>query len=167
MSKELPKRYYSEEQVKKALNIDSFRNLTKDKVMEFTSMIPYMDKEVATSAINQFPQFAAFGKTAIESYSSICQEIIKSSSASQQTVAKAYQTILDGLKVRLESESITEKERKTITSEMLDIADKIAEADLNNKKLINRTITKIGLAILGAGAMIAAGLGISSKIGGS
>ena len=46
----------SEDQVKKALHIDSFRNLSKDKIMEFASLIPNMDKDVAISIINQFPQ---------------------------------------------------------------------------------------------------------------
>ena len=51
MEKKIRKRYHSEEAVKKALKIESFRNLTKDKVMEFTSMIPYMEKEVALEII--------------------------------------------------------------------------------------------------------------------
>ena len=46
MSKKLPKRYVSEDAVKRTLKIDSFRNLSKDKIMQFASMIPYMDKEV-------------------------------------------------------------------------------------------------------------------------
>ena len=66
--KKLPKRYVSEEAVKHALKIDSFRNLSKDKVMQFASMIPYMDKEVAIAIINQFPVYADFGKAAIEQY---------------------------------------------------------------------------------------------------
>ncbi len=53
--KNLPRRYVSEESVKKALKLDSFRNLSKEKVMQFASMIPYMDKEVAIAIINQFP----------------------------------------------------------------------------------------------------------------
>ncbi len=65
MSRKLPKRYVSENAVKRALKIDSFRNLSKDKIMQFASMIPYMDKEVAIAIINQFPIYADFGKTAI------------------------------------------------------------------------------------------------------
>ena len=42
MLKILPKRYASEDSVKQAFKIDSFRNLSKDKIMQFTSMIPYM-----------------------------------------------------------------------------------------------------------------------------
>ena len=53
MEKKIRKRYHSEEAVKKALKIESFRNLTKDKVMEFTSMIPYMEKEVALEKIKK------------------------------------------------------------------------------------------------------------------
>ena len=48
----------SEDQVKKALQIDSFRNLSKDKIMEFASFIPHMDKDVAIAIINQFPAYA-------------------------------------------------------------------------------------------------------------
>ncbi|MCI8658553.1 MAG: hypothetical protein HFF72_14240, partial [Oscillospiraceae bacterium] len=55
MLKRIPKRYISEEAVKRALKIDSFRNLSKDKVMQFASMIPYMDRDVAIAIINQFP----------------------------------------------------------------------------------------------------------------
>lgn len=60
MLNKLPKRYVSEDTVKRALKIDSFRNLSKDKIMQFASMIPYMDKEVAIAIINQFPEFADF-----------------------------------------------------------------------------------------------------------
>lgn len=37
----------NEKEVKRILNIDSFRNLSKDKIMNFVSEIPKMDKEVA------------------------------------------------------------------------------------------------------------------------
>ena len=39
----MPQKLVSESQVKNALNIDSFRNLSKDKMMEFVSLIPSMD----------------------------------------------------------------------------------------------------------------------------
>lgn len=37
----------NEKEVKRMLNIGSFRNLSKDKIMSFVSEIPKMDKEVA------------------------------------------------------------------------------------------------------------------------
>ena len=62
MRNRLPKRYVSEEAVKRALSIETFRNLSKEKIMEFASMIPYMDKDVAIALINQFPVYADFEK---------------------------------------------------------------------------------------------------------
>ena len=44
----------SEDQVKKALHIDSFRNLSKDKIMEFASLIPNMDKDVQFLLLTSF-----------------------------------------------------------------------------------------------------------------
>lgn len=37
----------NEKELKRMLNIGSFRNLSKDKIMNFVSEIPKMDKEVA------------------------------------------------------------------------------------------------------------------------
>jgi hypothetical protein len=45
------KHMVTEAEVKKALAIDSFRNMTKDKIMEFVSAIPNMDKDVAIKII--------------------------------------------------------------------------------------------------------------------
>ena len=75
--KNIPKIYVTEEAVKHVLKIDSFRNLSKDKVMQFASMIPYMDKEVAIEIINQFPEYVDFGKAAIENYTQMCNSILE------------------------------------------------------------------------------------------
>lgn len=42
----------SEEQVKEALQISKFSEISKDKFMEFVSLIPHMDKNVAIAIIN-------------------------------------------------------------------------------------------------------------------
>lgn len=166
MLKKLPKRYVSENAVKRALKIDSFRNLSKDKIMQFASMIPYMDKEVAIAIINQFPIFADFGKTAISSYMQMCDNILEKNRESQAAVIQGYQTILNALAKRMEAENITEEERKSITEDMILVADKIAQADLQNKKFLERQGTKILWGILGVAALIGTGIGINSAIGG-
>ena len=165
MSNRLPKRYVSEEAVKRALKIDSFRNLSKDKIMQFASLIPYMDKEVAIAIINQFPEFADFGKTAISSYMQICDDILKDNKENQTAVIHGYQTILDALSQRMEIESITEEDRKSITEDMITVADKIALVDLQNKKFLDKMGTKILWGVLGVTAIIGAGIGVHSAIG--
>lgn len=163
--KNLPKRYVSEDAVKHALKIDSFRNLSKDKVMQFASMIPYMDKDVAIAIINQFPVYADFGKAAIEQYTQTCTSILEKNKESQDAVINGYQTILNALSKRLEKENISEEERKSITNDMIAVADKIADADLNNKKFLDRIGSKFLFGTLAVVAVVGAAIGINSSFG--
>lgn len=165
MSKKLPKRYVNEKAVKRVLGIDSFRNVSKDKIMEFASMIPYMDKDVAIAIINQFPVYADFGKATIEQYTQACSNILEKNKESQVAVINGYQTILDALAKRIEKENITETERKSITEDMIAVADKIAAADLQNKKFLEKMGTKLLWAVGIGFAAIGAGIGIHSAFG--
>lgn len=165
--KNYPRRYVNESAVKKALKIDSFRNLSKEKVMQFASMIPYMDKEVALKVIEQFPVYADFGRAAIEQYTKTCDSILEKNKENQMSVVHGYQTILDALAKKIEKEDLSEEERKAITEDMITVADKIAEADLNNKKFLEKmghlALWGFGVAIVG----LAAVLGVNANIGGS
>ena len=73
------------------LQIDSFRNLSKEKVMEFTSMIPYMEKEVAMEVIKQFPVYVDFAKTVIEHYTQICETILATNKEEYEKAVDAHQ----------------------------------------------------------------------------
>ena len=115
--KNYPRRYVNENAVKKALKIDSFRNLSKEKVMQFASMIPYMDKEVAMKVIDQFPVYADFGKAAIEQYTKTCDNILEKNKESQEAVIHGYQTILEVLAKKMDKENLTEEEKAKLRAE--------------------------------------------------
>ena len=171
MARKVPIRYYSEDAVKKALKIDSFRNLSKDKVMEFASefasMLPYVDKEVAISIIRQFPNLADFGKVLISYYMGMCDNILAKGNESQLAAINGYQTILDTLSRRMNEENISEEEAKSITEDMVTVADKIAEINLKYQKFLDRMGNKVLLGVGIVLAAVAAGLGISSKAKGN
>lgn len=57
--------------------------------------------------------------------------------------------------------------REFVKLHMISVADKIAEADLQNKKFLDRLGTKVLLGILGVVAAVGAGIGIHSAIGGN
>ena len=67
----------TEQQVKDALQIDSFRNLSKEKIMEFASLIPNMDKDVAISIINQFPAYAESSRKMLEQFKNVCDTVLE------------------------------------------------------------------------------------------
>jgi len=153
----------SEEQVKKALKIDNFRNITKAKIMDFVSLIPNMDKEVAIAIINQFPTYAETAGSMNTQLNLMCDNILKSSDSSHKEAINAYKKILDDLGEILKRENITEAERERITKNMIDIADRIAEKDTEEKKFLEK-IYKYGASVIGAtlilGAVI---LGVNVK----
>ncbi len=152
--KNLTKRYVSEESVKEALKVDSFRNMSRESMMQFASIIPHMDKDVAIAIINQVPVFTDFAKTAIELYTQVCTNILENNKGSQEAVIKGYQTILDTLSKLLEKENISEVERKSIIDDMIAVANKIAEADLNNKKLLVGCSMLAVLVVLGVAVIL-------------
>ena len=165
MEKNLPIKYRSESAVKRALHIESFRNLSKDKIMKFVSMIPYMDKEVALTIINQFPEFVGFGKSLIDFYANVFNTILEKNRELDIATIQAYQTILDSLSKRLSNENITETDRQAITADMISIADKIAAVNLQSKKFYHDNFNNFLLFGAGVFAGIAAAIGISSQLG--
>ena len=58
--------YKSEDQLKKALEVDSWRNLSRDKVIRFAAMMPDMDRELALKIVDQFPEFKRFALDALD-----------------------------------------------------------------------------------------------------
>lgn len=67
----------SVEEVKNALNIENFRNLSKDKVMEFVSLIPNMDKELAMQIVEQFPSYAEYSKNIVSQLNNLCDKALE------------------------------------------------------------------------------------------
>ena len=130
----------SEEQVKKALQIDSFRNLSKDKIMEFASLIPHMDKDVAIAIINQFPAYVESSRNMIEQYSAMCDKVLQSNDDSRKDAVMAYKTILDDLSILLKQDGITPEQQEKITDKMILVADKIADLHEDNRNFLEGII---------------------------
>ena len=153
----------SEDQVKKALQIDSFRNLSKDKIMEFASLIPHMDKDVALTIINQFPAYVESSRNMIEQYNIMCDKVLQSNDDSRKDAVMAYKTILDDLSVLLKQDGITPEQQEKITDKMILVADKIAGLHEDNRKFLEGII-KYGTPLIGGALLLGAViLGVNVK----
>lgn len=152
-----------EEEVKKALAIDSFRNMSKDKIMEFVSAIPYMDKDVAIKIIDQFPAYAESANNMIAQLNAMCTNAMKENGESQKEAIEAYKKILDDLGELLKKDTITAEERVQITEQMIIVADRISAKDTENKNFLNGII-KYGVPIIGGTLVLGAAiLGVNVK----
>lgn len=153
----------SEEQVKKALNINSFRNLSKDKIMEFVSLIPQMDKEVAIAIIDQFPEYTKFATQMVEQLNVLYDRGMASNDKSQLESIQAYRFILDELARELKEENVSPESRDKITEQMILVADKIAAKDTENKHHQVKMMKLFGGALLFLVEVGAAILGVKVK----
>ena len=157
------KRYVTEEQVKKALKVDDWRHLTKDKVLQFTSMIPNMDTEVAKAAIAQFPSYASFAAEIVNELKGMCDKLITSADESQKQTIEAYQSVLNYLGEMLKKDNITPEEREKYTDYMIEVADKIATVNKEHKEFLKDIVSKALPYLGGALVLAAAILGVSVK----
>lgn len=155
----LKKKMMSEDDVKKVLDIPDFRSLTKEKVMEFVSIIPQVDKEVAISIISQFPNYVDMSKDMVGGMVQLCNNALENEKVGNKEVIESYKLVLDSLNKRLDNDDLSFDEKNQITDEMIKIADKIDAINDKHKLFIKDIITKAGSTVVGVVIVGAAILG--------
>lgn len=149
----------SEDEVKTALAIDSWRNLSKDKLLRFVAMMPDMDNEVAIKIIEQFPQFKEFALHALDAIEKEHQSTLGANAHGQDAFHKACQDIRDAIKGQLDKDGLTPKERRHLIECLMEIAKMEAAKDSENKQFLESLFDKvvIGVAAVAAFAVVFVG----------
>lgn len=156
-------KYRSELDVKKALGIDSFRNLSRDNVMRFAAMMPDMDKEVALKVIEQFPEFKAFALDAVNVMQKAHESSLAENRASQDQAHQAWQDVREILRGQLDGDELPWEEKRYIIDLIVDTARQEAAKDTENKQFI-KDLAKYTLTAVGA-AVVLAVVYVGGKIG--
>ena len=78
------KRTISEQKVLHKLGIPDFRHMTKEKVVEFATILPKMDPEVAKAAIAQFPNFKDLSLALVDQYKEVIDAVLHENRAGQE-----------------------------------------------------------------------------------
>lgn len=156
------KRTLTEEKVLKKLDIEDFRHLTKDKVIEMSSMLDKMDPEVAMKALEQFPQFATTIKEMVSDYKNSLDKMVVEDKESTLKFYDACTMTLDSLKKELDREDLDFEQRKYIVEKMLEVDHMIGSKDSEHKKFL-AALAVVGVSALTIGAGIIAGaLGVNT-----
>lgn len=128
------KRPMNEQKVLDKLGIEDFRHLSKDKVIDFVSMIPNMDPEVAKAAIEQFPEFASTMRSIMVDYKQELETALKQNDDSVKAYYDACNKILDSLDKLLNDPELSTDEKMQIVEKMQEIQRMMGEKDTENKK---------------------------------
>lgn len=135
----------SEQQVKDKLGITDFRNMSKDKITSFISMIPEVDNEIVIKILEKFPELS---KIMIEQMKEICCDVLAQNNSSTQETYKAYNRVLDDLSFMLKQDSISPEDQKYIINKQIEIADKISTKDTENKNFLLSVLGGLGALVL-------------------
>jgi hypothetical protein len=137
----------SEDEVKQALGIDSWRNLSKDGVMRLVAMMPEMSKDVALKIAEQFPDFKMLATETLNAVSEQLKNVLKHNDKSQKRAQKAFQTAQEAYIHELDRD-LSSEERRDLYERILETAIKVDAKDDRNKQFILNALKVIGATIV-------------------
>ena len=137
MSKEL-----SEAEVLKKLDIPDFRHMTKDKIINFASMLENMDPEVAKKAIEQFPDFAKMTLQAFKEYRTVLEKTLDASKESSEDCFKLFDKVITALEKCASQEGITFEEKKYYLDNMIEIARMVEKKIVKTNCFIGKSLVR-------------------------
>ena len=139
----------TENQVKNMIGINDWRNLSKDKLMKFVSILPNVDNEVAIKIIEQFPEFSKNSVEMLSILKNLCDEVLADDKELTHQSIDAYKQILDELALMLKQEDLSAEERRFFANKMIEVADKISMKDTESKEFKGKLLEIFGKVTIG------------------
>lgn len=152
-----PMTYKNEDELKKALEIDTWKNLSRDKLIKFVAMMPDMDKELALKVVEQFPEFKRFVSDALDVIEKRHESTLSHNKQSQEYYHQGIREIREILKRELENYNLAWDQRKFIIEKLMETAHLEFAKDSENKRFLDSMFGKVTLV---AGAAIAVGAAV-------
>ncbi|MEV4655551.1 hypothetical protein [Micromonospora sp. NPDC049301] len=150
--------FKSEEDVKKALDIDTWRNLSKDKVFQLVAMMPEMEKEVQLKIIEQLPEITKLSVKAMATLRRVHESTLSSNEKSQEYVHRAYQESRAAIIAQLQRDDLDldPETRRYLNGLLVQTADKESTKDSENKNFLDRLVNKTTLGVAAAAIVLTA-----------
>ncbi|MCX4536035.1 hypothetical protein OHA79_13205 [Streptomyces sp. NBC_00841] len=147
--------YKNEAEIMQELGIESWRNLSKDKMIRFAAMMPDMDTEVALKIVEQFPVFKEFAMDTVDAMEKAHESTLSANKQSQEYVHQAFQEIREILKGELSKGDLSWEEKKFLIERIQETGRLEFQKDSENKKFLDGVLKKV---VVGAGAALALGV---------
>lgn len=146
-------KFDSEAEVKKALDIESWRNLSKDRMIRFAAMMPDIDREVALKIVEQFPAFKEFAMETVGVMERAQASALQNNKESQAQVHQAFQEIREILKGELAQDDLPWEQRKQLLELVLETGNKEFAKDTENKDFLKQIVKGVGVVAVSALAL--------------
>ncbi|WP_328736587.1 hypothetical protein [Streptomyces bobili] len=145
---------------KRKLGIQTWRNLSKDKVLKFAAAMPEMATEVRLKLIEQFPAFKDLGKANIDAVTEAHKSTLTANENSQNHFYKASQDQRDALQADLGRDDLSEAQRESLHDRLERNVGRVSEKDSESKQFLGagmRVVAAAGVAVVGLGVVFVGG----------
>lgn len=133
--------YNNEADILKALDMQSWRNLSRDKFVQFLALMPETNKEATLKVISQFPEFTKFARVAVEDATKAFETALGSNERSHARVHEIHLERLTILKAELDKD-LTPDERMRVLDYLRDVCETSAAKDTENKEFLSEQLNK-------------------------
>lgn len=144
-------RYKDEDEIKRALGIDSWRHLSKDKMIRFVAMMPDMGTEVALKIVEQFPAFKDFALNVVDAMQKSHESTLSANKQSQEHVHQAFRELREIIKNELDKGDLTWEQKRELIEKMQEAVREESQKDSENKRFLDGALKKV--LVLGSAAL--------------
>jgi len=148
----------SEDAVKKVLGIDSFREMSKEKMLAFAASMPDMAKEVRMKLIEQIPGFQKFALDAINVAERTFKETLSNEDKRGERLNGSMADVRESIKTQLADPNISEEHARFLNDKLIETgtieADGQKESRAHDAKQADET-RKAVVALAGIGLVAA------------
>ena len=142
----------SETEAKKALGIETWRNLSQDKFMNFLALLPDLDKETQLRAIEQIPNIVGFIVNSNEKIIEASKNITEKNKEATDMLINSLREMQTCFQDQLKREDLSTDDRLLFSERLIELAKIYVEIDKTNKGFLEKHFGIIvSAAILGLG----------------
>jgi hypothetical protein len=157
-------RYNSEVEVKDALGIESWRNLSRGTFLRFLAAMPEIDREVALQLIGQIPAITTLASAAIDDTASAYDDLLAANTCSMEMIHRIQVEQLAILRAELDKD-LSPEERLGVLAAVRDVYLSALLKDTENKKFLAEEFDKRLAGTLTAALIVAAVVLSAAKSG--
>lgn len=154
------KRPLMEQQALEKIGVNSFREISKNNILEFMSTLPDMDREVAIRALEQFPEFSKCTASVLNDYKNMLLAVLESGKIGHNSACEAYIVTINSLQKMLETKDLSFNQKMKITEKMNELGDKISKETGEHREWLLSVLDIAGKTCLGAICVTGTLLGI-------
>lgn len=146
-------RYNSEADLKNALGIETWRNLSKDTFFQFLQKMPQTDPQVALKLIGQIPEIVVLARATLDDASRAHEATLESNERGQEMVHQFHMERLALLRTELDRD-LSDEQRLHVWNQIREVNANVLRSNTEHRQFLSEQFDKRLATAVAASAAI-------------